>query len=163
MKDFFGDVNIVKESILAIKEATNEITELNQKVVTAASPEKENEISASMTPILQKTQAKATYTKQLLQRLREQTERMKSSNSPQDANELRIRDNLVNTLTRKFVDVVKEYQNAQQKFKIDIKKKMKRQIQIVLPDATPDQVEEVMKSGGASGEIIKSVILTVNI
>ena len=46
--------------------------------------------------------------------------------------ELRVRENLVNTLTRKFVDVMKEYQNAQQKYKTDIKKKVKRQVSLLV-------------------------------
>ena len=48
----------------------------------------------------------------------------------------RVRDNLCNTLTRKFIDEMKFYQEAQQKYKTDIQKKMKRQVQIVKPDAT---------------------------
>lgn len=127
----------------------------------ATTPEKERELSGHMTPIITETNKRAAFTKQLLQRLREETERMKTASGARDQNELRIRENLINTLTRKFVDVMKEYQNAQQKFKMDIKKKMKRQVQIVHPDATPAEVEEVISSGGVSGEIIKNVILKV--
>ena len=76
--------------------------------------------------------------------------------------ELRVRDNLVNTLTRKFVDVMKEYQNAQQKYKTDIKKKVKRQVQIVKPDASSEEIDAVLKSGGGSGEVFKNAILKVS-
>ena len=57
---------------------------------------------------------------------------------------------------------MKSYQNAQQKFKLDIKKKMKRQVQIVKPDATPEEIDEVIMSGGGSGEVFKNVILKVS-
>jgi t-SNARE complex subunit (syntaxin) len=67
----------------------------------------------------------------------------------------------MNTLTRKFVDVMKEYQNAQTKYKTDIKKKVKRQVQIVKPDATTEEIDAVFKSGGGSGEVFKNAILTV--
>merc|ERR1711871_1526605 len=73
--------------------------------------------------------------------------------------DIRIRENLANTLTRKFVDVMKDYQNAQQKFKTEIKKKVKRQVQIVKPDATPEEIDQVMRSGGGSGEVFKNAIL----
>ena len=55
-----------------------------------------------------------------------------------------IRENLCNTLTRKFIDEMKIYQNAQQKYKTDIKKKVTRQVQIVKPDATDEEVDMVM-------------------
>lgn len=59
------------------------------------------------------------------------------SDSRANPSQLRIRDNLTNTLTRKFVDVMKDYQNAQTKYKAFIKHKVQRQVQIVKPDASP--------------------------
>jgi t-SNARE complex subunit (syntaxin) len=67
----------------------------------------------------------------------------------------------VNTLTRKFVEVMKAYQNSQQKFKTDIKKKMKRQLKIVKPDATAEEIEAVVSTGGGSSEIFQNSILKV--
>ena len=48
---------------------------------------------------------------------------------------------MCNTLTRKFIDEMKDYQKAQQDYKTDIQKKMKRQVQIVKPDATDQEVD----------------------
>ena len=76
---------------------------------------------------------------------------------------MRIRKNLVSTLTRKFVDVMKEYQNAQQKYKTDIRKKVKRQVHIVKPDATTDEIDAVLKSGTGAGGVLKSAILNVTL
>jgi len=102
---------------------------------------------------------KAQVAKQLLQRLREDTERLKTSkDAGKQVSEIRIRENLMNTLTRKFVDVMKEYQNAQQKYKQDIKKKVTRQVQIVKADATTEEIDAVMKSGGTS-TMFQSAIL----
>jgi len=70
-----------------------------------------------------------------------------------------VRDNLCNTLTRKFVDEMKAYQNAQQKYKTDIKKKVKRQVQIVKPDATDEDVDAVMRSDGGRDALYREQIL----
>lgn len=86
---------------------------------------------------------------------------MKEENKNKPTPEIRIRDNLVNTLTRKFVEVMKEYQNVQTKYKTDIKKKVKRQVQIVKPDATTEEIDAVFKSGGGSADVLKTAILTV--
>ena len=122
--------------------------------------EKEKELSSELGPLISDTNKKAAFAKNLLGKLREETEKMKSSsgNNP----EIRIRENLANTLTRKFVDVMKDYQNIQQKYKTDIKKKVKRQVQIVKPDATSEEIDAVLKSGGGSGEVFKNAILKVN-
>lgn len=53
-----------------------------------------------------------------------------------NGSEFRIRDNLTNTLTRKFVETMKDYQNAQSKYKAFVQKKVVRQVHIVKPEAT---------------------------
>lgn len=163
MQDFFGDVEIVKTNIQVIKDATLKISQINQNVAQATTNEKEQDFSHELEPLVKTTNKKATIAKQILQRLREDTERLKTSNAgTKQTPEIRIRENLANTLTRKFVDVMKEYQNAQTKYKTDIKKKVKRQVQIVKPDATTEEIDAVFKSGGGSGEVLKSAILTVS-
>ncbi len=162
MQDFFGDVEIVKSNIVIIKDATRKISEINQNVQQATTGDREQEFSHELEPLVKSTNKKATVAKQLLQRLREDTERLKtSSTAAKQTPEIRIRENLANTLTRKFVDVMKEYQNAQTKYKTDIKKKVKRQVQIVKQDATSEEIDAVFKSGGGSGDVLKSAILTV--
>ena len=71
-----------------------------------------------------------------LQKMKDDTTKLRSD-SRANPSQLRIRDNLTNTLTRKFVDVMKDYQNAQTKYKAFIKNKVQRQVQIVKPDASP--------------------------
>jgi t-SNARE complex subunit (syntaxin) len=164
MQEFFGDVEIVKANIVVIKESTRKIAEINQNVLQATTTDREQDYSHELEPLVKSTNKKATIAKQLLQRLREDTERLKTSGTgAKQTPEIRIRENLTNTLTRKFVDVMKEYQNAQTKYKTDIKKKVKRQVQIVKPDATTEEIDAVFKSGGGSGEVLKSAILTVRV
>jgi t-SNARE complex subunit (syntaxin) len=64
------------------------------------------------------------------------------------------------TLTRKFVDEMKMYQQAQQQYKSDLKKKVKRQVLVVKPDATEEEVEAVMKSEGGRDALYKERILS---
>lgn len=71
----------------------------------------------------------------------------------------RVRENLLNTLTRKFIDEMKAYQAAQQKYKTDIQNKMKRQVKVVKPDATDEEVEEIMRSEGGRDALYKQTIL----
>mmetsp|Transcript_32491 Transcript_32491/g.54770 ORF Transcript_32491/g.54770 Transcript_32491/m.54770 type:complete len:310 (-) Transcript_32491:344-1273(-) len=161
MQEFFGDVEIVKANIVVIKDATRKIAEINQNVLQATTADRESDYSQELEPIVKSTNKKASIAKQLLQRLREDTERIKTSNAAaKQTPEIRIRENLANTLTRKFVDVMKDYQNAQTKYKTDIKKKVKRQVQIVKPDATSEEIDAVFKQGGGSSEVLKSAILT---
>ncbi len=69
-------------------------------------------------------------------------------NDPQaKKNELRIRNNMHGTLAKKFMDCMKQYQNAQQDYKDESKKKLTRQIKVVKPDATEADVDKVIAEG----------------
>jgi t-SNARE complex subunit (syntaxin) len=142
-----------------IKNVTKRIGEIQQQVVLATTNDKEAELSAELKPLVEETNKKANVAKQILQKLREDTEKMKISDKNVNANgEVRIRENLVSTLTRKFVDVMKEYQSVQTKYKTEIKKKVKRQVQIVKADATSEEIDNILKSGGAD-QVFKDAIL----
>lgn len=54
---------------------------------------------------------------------------------------------------------MKAYQAAQQKYKTDIRKKVKRQVQIVNPEATDEDVDKVMRSEGGRDALYKQQIL----
>lgn len=59
------------------------------------------------------TNNRVAHAKGLLQVMREETEAMKKDPSRAKPSEVRVRENLQNTLTRKFVDLAKDYQNRQ--------------------------------------------------
>ena len=53
---------------------------------------------------------------------------------------------------------MKEYQSVQTKYKTEIKKKVKRQVQIVKADATTEDIDAIIKAGGAD-QMFKETIL----
>lgn len=158
LNEFFGDIEIVKKAINMIKTATLKIGDIQQQVVLATTNEKEAEESKDLEAVIMHTNKSAQVAKGILTKLKENTERMKAD-AKAKATDIRIRENLVNTLTRKFIDVMKEYQNAQNKYKTEIKKKVKRQVQIVKPDASPEEIDAVLKSGRGADEVFKQAIL----
>lgn len=159
MVRFFKDVEIVKDHIMQIQSATKQIDDIKQEAVLTTTSSREKQLSAQLEPLIQLHNKKAASAKQMLLLLRSETEKQKQDGKPGGEADIRIRDNLANTLTRKFVDVMKEYQNAQQKYKTEIKKKVRRQVQIVKPDASSEEIDAVLKSGGGSGEVFKNAIL----
>ena len=66
----------------------------------------------------------------------------------------------MNTLLRKFIDEMKRYQNAQQQYKTDVKKKVTRQVQMIKPDATDQEVDHIMRSEGGREALYQQQILS---
>jgi len=156
--EFLNDVELVKTNIHNIEASTKIISQINNTAMTVATDLNEVSELGELESVVKSTNKMARVAKQLIQNMREETARMKTQPSSASA-EIRIRDNLANTLTRKFVDVMKSYQNAQSKYKTDLQKKVRRQIQTVKPDATSEEIDAVFKQGGGAKGVIKKAIL----
>ena len=160
MDQFFVVVESIKADISAIRDATQEIGEINEDAILAHTQDEERSLSARLQPLVSSTNKRAKHAKALLDVIKKQNASDKESKKKSvSASDMRVRENLNNTLTRRFVDEMKAYQNAQQKYKSDIKKKVKRQVQIVKPDATDEEIDAVMKSEGGQEALYKEKIL----
>jgi len=158
MEDFFRDVEKIKADVEALTDATKRIRQIDEKSKLAVSESDEKRMSEEIKHLINGTNLKAKSTKNMLSLLREENKKFQDNNTV-NATNLRKRENLVNTLTRKFIDEMKEYQNAQQTFKVNIKKKAEQQILYVKEDATPEEIEEIMKSDtGREGLLQQSIL-----
>mmetsp|Transcript_39644 Transcript_39644/g.95368 ORF Transcript_39644/g.95368 Transcript_39644/m.95368 type:complete len:333 (-) Transcript_39644:2756-3754(-) len=159
MKQFFDDVEAIKSDISAVTAATEQITALKDKAVLATSETEEAKISDTIRSLVEGTNGRAKKCKNLLGLLKEENTNLKKEEKAKPT-DLRVRDNLVNTLLRKFIDEMKRYQNAQQEYKTDVKKKVTRQVQMIKPDATDQEVDEIMRSEGGREALYQQQILS---
>jgi t-SNARE complex subunit (syntaxin) len=159
MKQFFVDVEAIKSDISAVTDATEKIVALKDKAVLATSETAESQISDSIRTLVEGTNGRAKKCKNLLGLLKEENANLKNDGKAKAA-DLRVRDNLVNTLLRKFIDEMKRYQNAQQQYKTDVKKKVTRQVQMIKPDATDQEVDQIMRSEGGREALYQQQILS---
>eukprot|EP00588_Corethron_pennatum_P015853 CAMPEP_0194279904 /NCGR_PEP_ID=MMETSP0169-20130528/14340_1 /TAXON_ID=218684 /ORGANISM="Corethron pennatum, Strain L29A3" /LENGTH=190 /DNA_ID=CAMNT_0039024391 /DNA_START=142 /DNA_END=710 /DNA_ORIENTATION=+ len=149
MRNFFSHVEYLQDTISQISSATTEITRLNEEALLATTSAREKELSTALEPCIRSTNADAKRAKDILGLLREDNGRIAREGGNEA--DLRVRDNLVNTLTRKFIAEMKVYQQAQKKYRSDIKAKVRRQVQIVKPDATEEQIDAVFRDGARGG------------
>lgn len=163
MQQFFADVEIVKKHIRTIQAAAANIQTVDQSYGIATTSAQESALSAQSKVIVADASKCAQIAKSMISIMRENNERIRTSPYNRQG-EQRIRENLTNTLTRKFVEVMKSYQNSQQLFKANIKKKVRRQVQIVKPDATQEEVDALVNGPltAGAGNIFQTAILEVS-
>lgn len=159
MKQFFNDVESIKDDISSVSSATEKIISLKDKAVLATSEQEETQISDTIRTLVESTNKRAKTCKNLLGLLKQENTNLLEKKDI-TATDLRVRENLVNTLLRKFIDEMKRYQQAQQNYKTDVKKKVTRQIQIIKPDATDQEVDEIMRSEGGREGLLQQQILS---
>mmetsp|Transcript_24210 Transcript_24210/g.72638 ORF Transcript_24210/g.72638 Transcript_24210/m.72638 type:complete len:310 (+) Transcript_24210:187-1116(+) len=155
MAAFFGQVDEVKDGITAIKKAARRVRAITDERAYAVSHETEERLSRELGPLVERTNVTVRRTKNLLTKIAAETDAQRGAVK---ASEHRIRENLANTLTRKFGDVCREYQREQQRQKAEIEKTVTRQLRIVKPDVSPAEIKGVMRSGSSFGEVLGAAI-----
>jgi t-SNARE complex subunit (syntaxin) len=173
LQEFYKIVAIVKNNIVNIVEATKKVIDINQNLELSTTEDQETNASDGLTAIIQAGNKNAKTAQALLKDLNKEVLETEKNKSVL-ASELRIRKNLIQTLTKKYIDVLKEYQDVQNKSKEVKKKRAVKRIKQVKPDATPEEIEAVLQSGGATNfarqailqgdanEVIKNAFENVN-
>lgn len=158
MSTFFSEVDGINADIKAISQASKEIGSINEQSMRATTTAEEQKLSKKLGPLIGSTNKRAKRTKDLLGLLKQETDKLKDEGKL-NASNVRVRENMNTTLTKKFIDEMKVYQQSQQKYKTDIKNKVKRQVQVIKPDATDEEIDDVMKSEGGRDALYKQSIL----
>lgn len=157
--EFFKVIEIVKTNMVMLRQATATIIEVNDRLRLTSTEAQEREEGQSLQPTVDNGNKCAKRVRGLLKDLNREVQGMEDEKSA-PTSDIRIRKNLVQTLTRKFVDDLKEYQNIQSQVKELKKKRAVKRVQQVKPNISDEEVEAVIASG-QSEELLKQEILQV--
>lgn len=155
---FFTAVEKIKVDIGHIVQATADVERINEQAQKATTTLREHELSRKLRKTIDTTNKQAKAAKNMMGELKKENEKLKIKGELK-ASDVRLRENLLNTLTRKFIDEMKAYQAAQQKYKADIERKMKRQVRVIKPDATDEEVDIIANSEGGRDEFFQQMVL----
>ncbi len=92
-----------------------------------------------------------------LQNCKKKNDEMKSDPNVK-VSELKVRQTTHSPLAQKFMAAMKSYQQVQVTYKENVKKKVTRQVKVVNPDATDDQINTVISTGDTS-QVFRNAIM----
>lgn len=143
MAEFFQHVGVIKSMMGEIKNNIRIIEQKHGQTLTDVYGGKQ--FKEELDDYTDQTNAKAGQVKTLLKNMDGDNETFSKQNP--DSSEARIRKNMHQQLTKKFMEHMTEYQEVQTKYKNKYRETVERQYKIVKPDATPDEVEKVLDGG----------------
>eukprot|EP00276_Gloeochaete_wittrockiana_P010735 CAMPEP_0184643928 /NCGR_PEP_ID=MMETSP0308-20130426/739_1 /TAXON_ID=38269 /ORGANISM="Gloeochaete witrockiana, Strain SAG 46.84" /LENGTH=315 /DNA_ID=CAMNT_0027072197 /DNA_START=138 /DNA_END=1085 /DNA_ORIENTATION=+ len=147
MSDFFSDVGAIKASMATIKKNVKSIEQLQSKALTTIDVTQKEEITEELDELMTETNSMAQQIRFKLKSIDKDNQDAVKKNGM--TSETRIRTNMHGTLTRKFVDLMSEFQEVQTSYRNKIKSTVERQLKIVNPDATAEQIEDALENPSA--------------
>jgi syntaxin 1B/2/3 len=152
MSGFFAEIGAVKESMAIIRRGIQQLEELYSRQVAGIG--KDQTTQDEITAVNDKITAEQRKVRAALQRMAEE-----NKSAPPGATETRMRINMHGTITRKFLSLMQEYEELQTKYKNKIRETVKRQMQIVNPEAKPEEIDKALDEGADASHIFADQIL----
>lgn len=159
MRLYLNDIDKATENIGRIRSAVESV-HAHCSLVHSQNIEQQEASRVELEKNIASTNKVAMATKQLIESLQVTCDSFKVSGKYQPQ-ECRLRQNLLNTLTRKYVEVMRSYQSAQLKYSKEMKLVISRRISILNPSLSKDELTEVMATGVGLSEILSQTILQV--
>ncbi|CAN9515020.1 unnamed protein product [Ophioblennius macclurei] len=145
MDDFFLQIEDIRNSIDKIDENVSEVKKLYSVILSAPTPDpKTQEDLDSITNDIKKMANNARNKLKTIERNLESEEQERMSA------DMRIRKSQHAVLSRKFVEVMTKYNEAQVDFRERSKGRIQRQLEITGKATTDEELEEMLESGNAA-------------
>ncbi|XP_075282283.1 syntaxin-3 isoform X1 [Opisthocomus hoazin] len=144
MDEFFSEIEETRQNIDKISENVEEAKKLYSIILSAPIPEQKTKDDLEQLTADIKKMANSVRNKlKSMERNIEQDEARSSA-------DLRIRKSQHSVLSRKFVDVMTKYNEAQVDFRERSKGRIQRQLEITGKNTTDEELEEMLESGNPS-------------
>lgn len=147
MSDFFDEVNEIKQAMNNIRNHMKQIDECYSQSLVATNINEQQKASEQLERLIDSANFEASKVRNKLKEMDSETKGLKNA---EGSAEWRVRSNMHGSLTRKFLELMAEYQELQTKYKNKYKDRVERQIKMVKPEATEADIEQVLESGTAN-------------
>ncbi|KZT67693.1 t-SNARE [Daedalea quercina L-15889] len=152
MARFYDEVSSIQDSLAEFNSNVQQIGELHSRTLNSTDESANQRTSALLDDLV-------TRTRQLSNNLKERIQALSKfpAPRPQDA---RIRNNQTGVLRTKFVELLQNYQQVERDYRQKYKQRVERQFRIVKPDATPEEIDEVVNNVHGGGDQVFAQALT---
>ncbi|KAF9246216.1 t-SNARE [Melanogaster broomeanus] len=156
MPAFYDEVTSIQEEIAQFDANVNAIADLHARSLNALS---EQDSATNTSQLVELTESTRALSNGLSKRIKALQVSAPGS-SRQDAE---IRKNRITLVHGKFVETLQRYQSVEQQYRQQYKDRVERQLKIVKPDATPEEVSAVVNdTQGGGNEIFRLAISSSN-
>lgn len=146
MTDFFNEVEEIREMIDKIQANVEEVKKKHSAILSAPqSDEKTKQELEDLMADIKKTANRVRGKLKSIEQNIEQEEQSNKSNA-----DLRIRKTQHSTLSRKFVEVMTEYNRTQTDYRERCKGRIQRQLEITGRATTNEELEEMLEQGNSA-------------
>ncbi|CAO3633074.1 unnamed protein product [Mucor fragilis] len=135
---FFDQIDRLKYDIDAINTRVDQIGSLHNNALASFNEQQSKQTARELDKIKTETQQKNTAIKNQIQELENSNARL--PNNP----DTEMRRFQASALKKRFLDTIQRYQDVERNYQLKYRQRIERQIRIVKPDASQDEVDDII-------------------
>lgn len=143
MEAFFAEVNEIREMIEKIQTNVEEVKKKHSAILSA--PQTDEKVKQELEDLMADIKKSANRVRSKLKVIEQNIEHEEQTNK--SSADLRIRKTQHSTLSRKFVEVMTEYNRTQTDYRERCKGRIQRQLEITGRTTTNEELEEMLEQG----------------
>ncbi|KAM0754803.1 t-SNARE [Meredithblackwellia eburnea MCA 4105] len=151
--DFYSEVGSIQDQLKQLHQNITTLSQLQAKKFSATNPDAESQLTDQLTHL-------SNNTTSITNSIRNEINDLNNWNrkSPPGDFEFEARKNQIATLQNSFQRALTELQRNEYSMKEKQKEKMKRQIRIVKPDVTEDEIKSIMEDEKSGQQIFAQAL-----
>ncbi|KAI8341183.1 t-SNARE [Chlamydoabsidia padenii] len=153
MSGFFGEIEDLKSDIATVGTNIQEIQSLHESALSVTSVSQSKNYASQLAALKNETQQRNNDIKNRLKSLEGTNGKYRSNDS-----DGKIRKTQTDALRKRFLGTIQEYQDMERMYDQRYRQRIERQIRIVKPEATSEEVEDIIDSDQSSQVFTQSLM-----
>jgi len=152
MREFFDVVSQVQGTLKQGREGVQRMDALVEDALQATTQDRQREVSEALQQLSDVTTGHIAASKRGLELLKERAE--KEDKERPSAAEHRIRQNMQQAMAKKHQQLLLDFQKAQVDFKNVLMRRQAKEMQLMCPDASAEEIADMMEAGQTSSQMV---------
>ncbi|TFY79992.1 hypothetical protein EWM64_g4018 [Hericium alpestre] len=152
MSAFYDEISSIQDSIKTFNDSVNRISDLHSRSLNNTDDQAAQRVAQQLEDLVADTSSLSSMLKRRIKALE------RSGGAGRDATIKKQQTALVKS---KFVEAIQNYQQVEQAYRQKYKQRMERQIKIVKPDASPEEVRAAVDDDNG-GQVFSQALLNSN-
>ncbi|KAI8887611.1 t-SNARE [Backusella circina FSU 941] len=142
MAGFFSEIDRLKADIDSINVSIDQINNLHTTALSSFNEQQSRDTAKQLEYIKTETQRKNQSIKNRIRDMENLNTRLPNDSDTQ------MRKSQTAAIRKRFLDAIQRYQDVERNYQMKYRQRIERQIRIVKPDATQDEVDDIIDSDG---------------
>lgn len=154
MQNFFAEVESIQDDIKQMQQYVNQVSELHSRRLATTDDQQQSETAAHLTELTQATSSLTNSIRNRITKLNDHNKR-----SPAGDPDFNTRKLQIGGLQNAFRRALEEYNLVEKRSRDKYRQRMERQIRIVKPDATQEEIKAAFENQQAGQQIFSQALV----